>query len=111
MHLVLCLSNAIVRFSVSDCQTNQLFRLVNKGPWYRGADAVMIVYDVTNRTSFNNVPNWLGEISGYLDEGFVCMLVGNKSDRASERRVEVEEGMEMAANHAVVGFIERDLQC
>lgn len=35
--------------------------------YYRGADGIIIVYDITDKTSFENVKTWLAEIEKYVD--------------------------------------------
>ena len=40
----------------------------------------MIVYDITERRSFEEIDNWLAEVDKYADENVVKLLVGNKSD-------------------------------
>lgn len=48
--------------------------------YYRGADGIIVVYDITDRTSFDNVKVWLAEIEKYVDERTVRFIVGNKND-------------------------------
>ena len=49
--------------------------------YYRGADGIIMVYDVTSQDSFNHVADWLTEVNRYASEGTCKLLVGNKSDR------------------------------
>ena len=48
--------------------------------YYRGADGIIVVYDITDRTSFDNVKTWLAEIEKYVEERTVKFIVGNKND-------------------------------
>src|SRR4051794_16706047 len=57
----------------------------------------MIVYDVTDLQSFNNVETWRSDISRYANEGVHVLLVANKSD-AQGRQVSTEEGMNYASS-------------
>lgn len=43
---------------------------------------MMLIYDVTNRESFNNINRWMKDISKYGDSNVIKMLIGNKSDSA-----------------------------
>ncbi|XBI61726.1 hypothetical protein VPH35_042478 [Triticum aestivum] len=58
--------------------------------YYRGAHGIIIVYDVTDQDSFNNVKQWLNEIDCYGSENVNKLLVGNKSDLTDKRVVSYE---------------------
>lgn len=60
--------------------------------YYKKAIGAIIVYDVTNANSFENIRSWLSEIDHYGDEDFKKLLVGNKSDLKDERKVSFEQG-------------------
>lgn len=51
---------------------------------------------MTNRETFNNVKNWMGEISRYASENVNRLLIGNKCDIDSKKVVSTEEGKELA---------------
>jgi Ras-related protein Rab-1A len=53
--------------------------------YYRGANGILVVYDVTNRDSFNSIQMWLKEIENFGCEGVARLLVGNKADLATKR--------------------------
>ena len=55
---------------------------------YRGAHGVMVVYDITDQVSFNNVKHWLQEIDRYCCDGTLSMVIGNKCDLVSQRVVD-----------------------
>ena len=52
----------------------------------------MIVYDVTDRESFDAVDNWINEVEKYATVNVNKLLIGNKSDLINERQVSYEEG-------------------
>jgi len=66
--------------------------------YYRGAQGVILVYDVSNRESFENLRRtWLHELQTYANlDKLILMLVGNKIDRESQRVVAPEEGQQLA---------------
>ena len=49
--------------------------------YYRGADCIIMVYDVTNMESFTHVNDWLAEVNKFAPEDTCKLLVGNKSDK------------------------------
>ena len=62
-----------------------------------GAQGIIIVYDVTDRETFDNVRTWITEIEKYSQAGVCKILVGNKCDMEDRRQVMFEEGKEFAA--------------
>ncbi|ETO11184.1 Ras family protein [Reticulomyxa filosa] len=69
--------------------------------YYRGAHGIVIVYDVTHRTSFEQVSVWIKQINEFAPKNVCKLLVGNKVDLVEKRK----EGMELAAKLGI-GFIE-----
>ncbi|KAL0476543.1 Ras-related protein Rab [Acrasis kona] len=74
-------------------------------PFYRGAVGALVVYDVTKRSTFENVKRWLKDVKEHADENVVAIIVGNKIDLAQARIVSTEEGKELAERQGVA-FIE-----
>lgn len=65
--------------------------------FYRGTVAALLVYDITNRDSFDVIEAWLNEMRQHCEESTVKILVGNKCDLAEEaRQVSIEEGTGLA---------------
>lgn len=62
-----------------------------------GAQGIIIVYDVTDRETFENVRTWINEIEKYSQSNVCKILVGNKCDLTGQRSVTTEEGKEFAA--------------
>lgn len=77
--------------------------------YYRNSAAVILVYDVTSRQSFENVGTWLDEaemnIGGANPSESVFLLVGHKADLEERRQVLYEEG-EYFAKYRKIKFIE-----
>ena len=83
------------RRSQWDTAGQERFRTITSS-YYRGAHGIIIVYDVTDLESFNNVRQWLHEIDRYACENVNKLLVGNKSDLASKKAVMTESAKEFA---------------
>ena len=65
----------------------------------------MVVYDVTNQTSFANTVRWIKDVRAERDSDVIMVLVGNKTDLSEKRQVKMEEG-EAKAKELGVMFIE-----
>jgi len=77
--------------------------------YYRGAVGALLVYDITNSKSFDNVKLWLRELKTYANNDIVIMLVGNKVDLPENREVRKEDAAKFALeNH--LAFIETSAQ-
>ncbi|XP_068082477.1 ras-related protein Rab-37 isoform X2 [Anabrus simplex] len=89
-----------VKLQIWDTAGQERFRSVTHA-YYRDAHALLLLYDVTNKTSFDNIRAWLGEIREYSQDDVVIMLLGNKSDCNSERLVRKEDGERLAREYNV----------
>ena len=79
-----------------DLGAQKFFRRFRK-VYYSGAQAAFIVFDLSNRDSFNKVLNWYTELKEFTsDEEIPIVLVGNKSDLKEERQVFYQEGVKQA---------------
>ncbi|KAG1179216.1 hypothetical protein G6F55_007346 [Rhizopus delemar] len=97
--------NHTVRAQIWDTAGQERFRTIVSS-YYRGVAGAFIVYDITSRSSFENVHIWLREIREYTDSTAVIMLVGNKVDLSKfSRVVETEEGRLLAEEEELL-FIE-----
>merc|ERR1712203_1199392 len=71
------------------------FRTITSS-YYRGAHGIIVVYDCTDKESFNNVKHWMQEIDKYAADGVNKLLVGNKCDLSSKKLVSYDEAKELA---------------
>ena len=83
-----------------DTAGQERFRAITNG-YYRGADGIIIVYDLTDRESFEKVNKWYEEMSKNINQNVVCMLIGNKLDMDSRRAVETREGQLLGKRSAI----------
>ncbi|KAL1193925.1 Ras-related protein RABC2b [Cardamine amara subsp. amara] len=91
-----------LKLTIWDTAGQEKFRTLTSS-YYRGSQGIILVYDVTKRETFMNLADvWAKEIELYsTNHDCIKMLVGNKVDRESERKVSREEGMALA----------KDLKC
>uniref|UniRef100_A0A8B9ER00 small monomeric GTPase n=1 Tax=Anser cygnoides TaxID=8845 RepID=A0A8B9ER00_ANSCY len=92
------------KLAIWDTAGQERFRTLTPS-YYRGAQGVILVYDVTRRDTFAKLDNWLNELETYCTRNdIVKMLVGNKIDKEN-REVDRNEGLKFARKHSML-FIE-----
>ncbi|KAJ1928076.1 ras GTPase [Tieghemiomyces parasiticus] len=89
------LEGKTVKLQIWDTAGQERFRTITSS-YYRGAHGIIVVYDVTDTDTFNNVKQWLQEIDRYASEGVSKLLVGNKSDLEDKKVVEYTAAKEFA---------------
>lgn len=65
--------------------------------YYNSAHAVVIVYDITNKRSFENLPLWLDDVQRYCKKDAIKLLVGNKKDLNDKREVDCNMAKEIGS--------------
>jgi Ras-related protein Rab-1A len=83
------LDTKTIKLQIWDTAGQERFRTITSS-YYRGAHGIIIVYDITDKESFDNVRQWLFEIDRYANEQVCKLLVGNKADLKNKRAVEFE---------------------
>ena len=68
---------------------------------YEDIDSIFIIYDISNRMSFEYVPLYMEKIDGIINDSTVVILVGNKGELENERKVSYEEGKSLADNYNI----------
>ena len=68
----------------------------------RDANIILLVYDITNRDSFNHLPDWLKDLTNINVDEVIFAIVANKIDLNSKREVTHEEGQKFADEHNFV---------
>lgn len=85
-----------VKLQIWDTAGQERFRTITSA-YYRGAMGILLVYDVTDEASFNNIRNWMKNIEQHASDNVVKVLVGNKSDMdESKRAVPYSRGQALA---------------
>ncbi|KAJ7048950.1 GTP-binding protein ypt3 [Mycena amicta] len=91
----------IVKGQIWDTAGQERFRALTAA-YYRGSAGALIVYDISNRPSFDAIPQWISELRNNVkvdDSNMQLMLVGNKSDLAHWRAVSTDEGTALAEEY------------
>lgn len=98
------LDNKWVKLQIWDTAGQERFRTITSA-YYRGAMGILLVYDVTDEASFNNIRNWMRNIEQHASDNVNKILVGNKSDIAEEKRaVPYSKGQALADEYKIQFF-------
>uniref|UniRef100_A0A914BZ26 Uncharacterized protein n=1 Tax=Acrobeloides nanus TaxID=290746 RepID=A0A914BZ26_9BILA len=90
-----------VRLELWDTAGMEKYRTIYNS-YYHSAHGIMCVYDLTNEKSFENLENyWLKEIKEHAPQNAVILLVGNKADMESERKVGFDRAERLAQKMGV----------
>ncbi|XP_023234078.1 ras-related protein Rab-10-like [Centruroides vittatus] len=89
-----------IKLQIWDTAGQERFHTITTS-YYRGAMGIMLVYDITNPKSFDNIAKWLRNIDEHANEDVEKMLLGNKCDRDNERMIRKERGETIAREHGI----------
>lgn len=94
-----------IKLQIWDTAGQERYKSVTRS-YYRGAMGCLIVYDITKRSSFENVEQWLDDVRQLAGNDVVIMLIGNKSDLANKhhRVVQHNEVSLFAQEHNLLHF-------
>lgn len=99
-HMII--DDAKIKLQIWDTAGQEKFRTIAKG-YFRGANGIIIVFDVTSRDTFNQCKTWMNSIKETMTEPVDIVLVGNKCDMT---RVITEEEAQTLANEMGVKYFE-----
>ncbi|CAD8061373.1 unnamed protein product [Paramecium primaurelia] len=98
------LNDKSIKMQIWDTAGQERFMVIVQS-YFKGANGIFIIYDITNRESFNALLKWIEYSEKYANPGVLKMLVGNKSDLNGQRQVTFEEGQNLANSNGML-FIE-----
>lgn len=89
-----------IKLQIWDTAGQERFHTITTS-YYRGAMGIMLVYDITNEKSFENIVKWLRNIDEHANEDVEKMILGNKCDMTDKRVVSRERGEAIAREHGI----------
>jgi len=92
-----------IKLQIWDTAGQERFRTITTA-YYRGAMGILLVYDVTDEQSFQNIRNWIRNIEQHAADNVDKILVGNKCDMISEKVVESARGQALADEYSIKFF-------
>ena len=84
------INNKIAKIQIWDTAGQERYRSITTA-YYRGAAAILICCDSTNKESFYNLNNWIDEIAKYTDKDVDKLILMNKCDLTEERQIDSSE--------------------
>ncbi|SHO77817.1 Rab family GTPase [Malassezia sympodialis ATCC 42132] len=84
-----------IKLQIWDTAGQERFRTITTA-YYRGSMGILLVFDVTDEKSFQNIRNWYQDVQQHASEGACKILVGNKCDWEDKRAVTKEQGQQLA---------------
>ena len=88
-------NNKKIKAQIWDTAGQDRFRAITKN-YYRGANGILLIFDITDRSSFEHIRNWIEQIKEEAPEQIIIYLVGNKIDNENNRVVTNEEAKKLA---------------
>jgi small GTP-binding protein len=89
-----------IKLQIWDTAGQERFRTITTA-YYRGAMGIMLVYDITNEKSFDNIRNWIRNIEEHAAADVEKMVLGNKCDMNDKRQVACDRGEGLAREYNV----------
>lgn len=99
----LTIEGKIIRAEIWDTAGQERYRSMSPS-FYRGSVGALVVYDISNKESFDNIPKWIKEIKTHAEGVIATLIIGNKCDR-TDRVVFTEQANEFASKNKY-GLIE-----
>jgi Ras-related protein Rab-8A len=92
-----------IKLQIWDTAGQERFRTITTS-YFRGAQGILLVYDVTDRQTFVSIRNWVAQIQMHADVNVNKILIGNKCDMTDQRAVTFEEGEALAKEYNIQFF-------
>ena len=96
-----CLNDTTVKFEIWDTAGQERYHSLAP-MYYRGAQAAIVVYDITNAESFDRAKNWVKELQRQGNPNIVISLAGNKIDLESRRAVATDVAQSYADENGIL---------
>ena len=94
----------VIKLQIWDTAGQERYKSITSA-YYKGSRGAFVVYDITRKTTYDNIDKWIGELKTNGSEDVLIMLVGNKSDLEDKREVITEE-VEKKAQEQKLAFCE-----
>ena len=97
------LNEKIYRIQIWDTAGQENFRSITRA-YYKNSACACIVYDITQRNSFENIKSWIEDCKKQSPKTVFLILIGNKKDLEDKRQISYDEGEEFARKNNMLFF-------
>ena len=94
------LDDRLIKLQIWDTAGHEKFRTITTS-YYKSAHAIIILYDITQKASFDHIRNWLTEIDKFGKQGVLKVIVGNKLDMENNRKITKEVAENLALKYGI----------
>ena len=92
-------NNVNVKAQIWDTAGQERYQSITNA-YYKGSKGAILVYDITSKSTFENLDNWITKLKSNSDENITIVLVGNKVDLEESRKVTKEEAENKAQQYS-----------
>ena len=97
------IDDMLLKLQIWDTAGQERFRTITVS-YFKGAHGIVLVYDITDRDTFESIRQWVEQIHEYADVHVNILLVGNKCDQEEQRAVATAEGDALAREYGIDFF-------
>jgi Ras-related protein Rab-1A len=94
------LDDRLIKLQIWDTAGHEKFRTITTS-YYKSAHAIIILYDITQKASFEHIRNWITEIDKFGKQGVLKVIVGNKLDMENNRKITKEAAENLALKYGI----------
>ena len=94
------IDDKLIKLQIWDTADHEKFRTITTS-YYKSAHAIIILYDITEQSSFDHINNWMIEIDKFAKQGVLRIIVGNKKDLESKRQVSTKDAESLADKYGI----------
>ena len=96
-------SGQVIKVQLWDTAGQDRYRTIAKN-YYKGSHGILLLYDVTKSSSFENIREWIKDIREEVYEKAIIFLIGNKIDKKDQIKIKTEEGEKLAEEFNIPFF-------
>ena len=94
------IDDKLIKMQIWDTAGHEKFRTITTS-YYKSAHAIIILYDITEQSSFDHIKNWMVEIDKFAKQGVLRIIVGNKKDLENKRQVSTKDAESLADKYVI----------